>query len=99
MLTIETDQGPFLLKVTPTKAHFRSGTAAERCWNALEDHGCKSIEINTVLQGFLKVAQNGGEGDGLTDRAIAVWLEFPAPCGCGPCRRQRAVGPQPMIQL
>ena len=38
MLTIETDQGPFLLKVTPTKAHFRSGTAVGRCWGALEDH-------------------------------------------------------------
>ena len=28
---IETDQGPFVLKVTPTKAHFRSGTEVGRC--------------------------------------------------------------------
>ena len=52
MLTIETDQGPFLLKVTPTKAHFRSGTAIGRCWAALEDHNGESIEIHTVLIGF-----------------------------------------------
>ena len=50
MLTIETDQGPFLLKVTPTTAHFRSGTAVGRCWGALEGCECKSIEIHTVLQ-------------------------------------------------
>ena len=62
MLTIETDQGPFLLKVTPTKAHFRSGTAVGRCWAALEDHNGESIEIHTVLLGFLQVAQNGGLG-------------------------------------
>ena len=60
MLTIETDQGQFLLKVTPTKAHFRSGTAVGRCWAALEDHNGESIEIHTVLPGFWQVAQNGG---------------------------------------
>ena len=62
MLTIETDQGPFLLKVTPTKAHFRSGTAGGPCWAALGDHNGESIEIHTVLLGFLQVAQNGGVG-------------------------------------
>ena len=45
MLTIETDQGPFLLKIAPTKAHCRSGTAVGRCWAALEDHNGESIEI------------------------------------------------------
>ena len=78
MLTIETDQGPFLLKVTPTKAHFRSGTAVGRRWAALEDHNGESIEIHTVLIGFWQVAQNGAEGGGpggglgLADRVIAV---------------------------
>ena len=56
MLTIEADQGPFLLKVTPTKAHFRSGNAVGRCWAALEDHNGESIEIHTVLIGFWQVA-------------------------------------------
>ena len=37
MFTIETDQGPFFLKITPAKAHFRSGTAVGRCWVALGD--------------------------------------------------------------
>ena len=64
MLTIETDQGPFLLKVTPTKAHFRSGTAVGRCSAALEDHNGESIEIHTVLLGFLKDCQNGAGGLG-----------------------------------
>ena len=62
MDTIETDQGSFLLKVTPTKAHFRSGTAVGRCWGALEDHKGESIEIHTVLLRLLEVAQNGGWG-------------------------------------
>ena len=52
MLTIEADQGPLLLKLTPTKAHFRSGTAVGRCSAALEDHDGESIEIHTVLLGF-----------------------------------------------
>ena len=62
MLTIETDQVPFLLKVTPTKAHFRSGTAVGRRWAALEDHKSECVQIHTVLLGFLQVAQNGGWG-------------------------------------
>ncbi len=60
MLTIEADQSPFLLNVTPAKAHFRSGTAVGRCSAALENHNGESIEIQTVLIGFLEVAQNGG---------------------------------------
>ena len=44
----------------------------------------KNIQFLLVL----KVAQIGGGwalgGRGLTDRVIAVGLEFPAPCGCGP---------------
>ena len=52
MLTIETGQGPFLLKGAPTKPHFRSGTALGRCWAALEEHNCESIEIHTVLLSF-----------------------------------------------
>ena len=90
MLTIETDQGPFLLKVTPTKAHFRSGTAVGRCWAALEDHHRESIEIHTVLIGFLQVAQNGGLGlglGGLTECSIAAGWSFLHPAaaahGCG----------------
>ena len=64
MLTIETDQGPFSLKIAPTKAHCRSGTAVGRCWAALEDHNSESIEIHTVLLGFLKDCQNGAGGLG-----------------------------------
>ena len=70
MLTIETDQGPFLLKVTPTKAHFRSGTAVGRCWAALEDHNGESIEIHTVLLGFLQVAQKGRGWGGGAEAAL-----------------------------
>ena len=65
MLTIETDQGPFLLKVTPTNTHFRSGTAVGPCWAALEDHNGESIEIDTVLIGFWQDCQNGAGGWGL----------------------------------
>ena len=86
MLTIETDQGPFLLKVTPTKAHFRSGTAVGRCWAALEDHNGESIEIHTVLLSFAGRTERGaGAGAGGAYRVFhSSWLEFPAPCGCGP---------------
>ena len=87
MLTIETDQGPFLLKVTPTKAHFRSGTAVGRCWGALEGCECKFTEIRTVLLRFLQVAQNGAGGLGLTECSIAAGWSFLHPAaaahGCG----------------
>ena len=59
MTTIETGQGSFSLKVRPAKAHFRSGTAVGRSRDAFGDHETESIEIHTVLLGFLKVAQNG----------------------------------------
>ena len=62
--TIETDQGPFSLKIAPTKAHCRSGTAVGRCWAALEDHNSESSEIHTVLLGFWQVARNGLGGLG-----------------------------------
>ena len=89
MLTIETDQGPFLLKGTPTKAHFRSGTVVGRCWAALEDHNGESIEIHTVLLGFLQLADRTDRagrlgGWGAYRLCHSSWLEFPAPCGCGP---------------
>ena len=89
MLTIETDQGPFLLRVTPTKTHCRSGTAVGRCWAALEDHEGESIEIHTVLIGFCQVAQNGagGAGGGLTECCVAAGWSFLQPAaaahGCG----------------
>ena len=87
MLTIETDQGPFLLKVTPTKAHFRSGTAVGRCWAALEDHNGESIEIHTVLIGFLAGLPERGWGLGLTECSIAAGWSFLHPAaaahGCG----------------
>ncbi len=44
---------------------------------------------------FFEGRRDRGGGLGLTDRVIAVGLEFPAPCGCGPWLGQRAVGPQP----
>ena len=43
--TIETDQGPFSLKIAPTKAHFRSGTAVGRCWGALDANLLKYIQF------------------------------------------------------
>ena len=59
MLTIETDQGPFLLKVTPTKAHFRSGTAVGRCWAALEDHNRESTSTFLIQELMCEVSFSG----------------------------------------
>ena len=52
------------MKATPAEADFRSGTAVGRRWAAFEGHLGESIEIHTVLLGFLQVAQNGGWGWG-----------------------------------
>ena len=71
----------------PAKAHFRAGTAVGRSKDAFAEHESESIEKHTVFVGFLGRTDWGGAGAGgwgLTDRVIAVGLEFPAPCGCGP---------------
>ena len=96
MLTIETDQGPFLLKVTPTKAHFRSGTAVGRCSAALEDHNRESIEIHTVLICFLQVAdrtERAGGWGGLQTVSKQSGRSFLHPAAAAVAM---AVGPQPI---
>ena len=66
----------------PAKAHFRAGTAVGRSKDAFAEHESESIEKHTVFVCFEGRTDWGGWG--LTDRVIAVGLEFPAPCGCGP---------------
>ena len=72
----------------PAKADYCSGAAVGRSGDAFGDHEGESIEKPTVLLGFFEGrterAGLGLGGLGLTDRVIAVGLEFPAPCGCGP---------------
>ena len=60
------------------------------------------LPTREVLRALRVCRENKGlldgvlEGLGLTDRAIAVGLEFPAPCGCSPWpwgRSQRSAGP------
>ena len=79
----------------PAKADYCSGAAVGRSGDAFGDHEGESIEKPTVLLGFFE-GRTERAGLGLTDRVIAVGLEFPAPCGCGPGRGQRAMGPQPI---
>ena len=75
----------------PAKADYCSGAAVGRSGDAFGDHEGESIEKPTVLLGFFEGrTERAGAGGwglgglGLTDRVIAVGLEFPAPCGCGP---------------
>ena len=67
----------------PAKADYCSGAAVGRSGDAFGDHKGESIEKPTVLLDFFE-GRTERAGLGLTDRVIAVGLEFPAPCGCGP---------------
>ena len=73
MLTIEADQDPLLLKVTPTKAHFRSGTAVGRCSAALEDHNANLLKY-VQLYSFVRFAGRTERGLGAGGLGATRWL-------------------------